>query len=67
MTHINPLEMKVIAASIVAAIATPTDNVIKFLIPIISGAVWVFLQPHVVKVRDKIKAKREAKKKRNES
>ncbi|XRE42206.1 hypothetical protein ACIVBQ_000410 [Tenacibaculum discolor] len=62
MLHINPLDMKVIAASIVAAIATPTDNVIRFLIPIVSGIVWVFLQPHVVKARDKIKAKREAKK-----
>ncbi|TDQ27618.1 hypothetical protein [Tenacibaculum caenipelagi] len=58
MTHINPLEIKIIMASIAAAIVTPTDNIIRFLIPIVSGIVWVFLQPYVIKVRDKIKEKR---------
>lgn len=62
MTHINPLEIKVIMASIAAAIVTPTDNIVRFLIPIVSGIVWVFLQPHVVKIRNKIQAKRKAKK-----
>lgn len=62
MTHINPLEIKIIMASIAAAIVTPTDNIIRFLIPIASGIVWVFLQPYIVRARDKIKAKREAKK-----
>lgn len=58
MGTFTPLELKILIGSILTAIASPVDVIIKFLIPIISGIVWVFLKPYVEKWRMDLKNRR---------
>jgi len=57
MANIEPLELKILITSIFGAMITPGDAFVKFIIPIASGIVWVFLKPFVLRFRDKIKSK----------
>lgn len=57
MSHIEPTELKILITSIAGAIVSPVDVILKFIIPIASGIVWVFLKPFVIQLRDYVKSK----------
>lgn len=63
MTNFTPLDLKILISSVLAAIATPGDFVVKFLIPILSGIAWVFLKPVVERWRRKCIERKKQKKK----
>lgn len=53
------IEWKILLGSVTIAIAAPyLDLVYRFFVPIISGIVWVFLKPYVIKIKDKYNQKR---------
>lgn len=52
------VEWRVLLPSVSIAVAIPELYLfIRFLIPIISGIVWVYLKPYIIKFRDRNKAK----------
>lgn len=54
------LELKILVGSVVVAIAVPyLDLVLRFLVPIISGIVWIFLKPYVIKLKNNYKNKQD--------
>lgn len=55
MSHIEPLELKILITSIAGAMVSPVDAFVKFIIPIASGIAWVFLKPFVLRFRDYLK------------
>lgn len=62
MLKFDPLEIKLLLGAVGVSIVSPMDMVFRFLVPIISGASWIFLKPVVVRWRDKVIAKRKLKK-----
>lgn len=51
---LSTVEWRILIPSVGLATAIPEVNpIIRFLIPIASGIVWVFLKPQIVKLRDK--------------
>ncbi len=57
-TMINSIEWRVLIPTVSLAVITPNiDLIIRFLIPIVSGVVWVFLKPKVIQLRNNYKTK----------
>ena len=54
----NHIEWRVLLPSITAAITIPMDMVFRFIIPIASGIVWVFLKPKIIEFRNKLNKKK---------
>lgn len=55
LIYLYQIEWVVLISSITAAIAIPfLDLAARFFIPIISGIVWLFLKPCIVRLKDKV-------------
>ena len=52
ITMISNIEWRILLPSITAAITIPMDLIFRFIVPIASGIVWIFLKPRIVKLRD---------------
>ncbi len=59
---LTSIDFKALFVFISAAIAIPSnglpviiDAIIRLLIPIVGGVIWVFLKPKVIKWREKLK------------
>lgn len=58
IVYLYQIEWIVLISSITAAIAIPyLDLAARFFLPILSGIVWLFLKPCIVRFKDKIKRK----------